>query len=135
VTIIAKHTARKPLSVANATDAQARARNTQLRERFPPRPAQQWWPHTAQTLEETFRRLTSPPYLPEVKATRAGRRRGVFKLLRWLSSFPAAPGRSVGWPAGLRTIRGPAGQAFHWGGCVSAASLPPMTRRTCRRAC
>jgi integrase len=90
VTITAKHTARNPLSVANATDAQARARNTQLRERFPPRPAQQWWPHTAQTLEETLRRLTSPPFLPEVKATRAGRRRGVSKLLRWLSSHPGS---------------------------------------------
>lgn len=88
MTTTAKHTARKPLAVANATEAQARARNTQLRERFPPRPAQQLWPHTAQTLEETLRRLTSPPYLPEVKPTRAGRRRGVSKLLRWLSSHP-----------------------------------------------
>jgi hypothetical protein len=88
VTTITKHAARRPLAVANATDAQARARNTQLREHFPPRPAEPWWPHTAQPLEETLRRLTSPPYLPEVKPTRAGRRRGASKLLRWLSSHP-----------------------------------------------
>ena len=35
-----------------------------------------------------LRRLTSPPFLPEMKATQAGRRRGTAKLLRWLSSFP-----------------------------------------------
>jgi hypothetical protein len=32
--------------------------------------------------------LTSPPFVPKVKATRAGRRRGATKLLGWLSSFP-----------------------------------------------
>jgi integrase len=66
----------------------ARPRNSQLRERFPPRPAQPWWPATAQGEQETLRRLTLPPFLPVVKATRAGRRRGTAKLLRWLSSFP-----------------------------------------------
>ena len=35
-----------------------------------------------------LRRLTSPPFLPEMKATQAGRRRGTAKMLRWLSSFP-----------------------------------------------
>jgi integrase len=88
VTIRAKHVARKPLATTNATPVQARARNTQLRERFPPRPPEPWWPQTAQTLEETLRRLASPPFVPVVKATRAGRRRGVTKLLAWLSSFP-----------------------------------------------
>src|SRR5260370_1317323 len=32
--------------------------------------------------------VTSPPFLCERKAARAGRRRGVTKLLRWLASFP-----------------------------------------------
>jgi integrase len=86
--ILAKHVTRKPLTAANATPAQAQARNNQLRTRFPPRAAELWWPHTAQTLEEVAARLTAPPFRPEVKPTRAGRRRGVAKLLRWLSTFP-----------------------------------------------
>jgi hypothetical protein len=47
MTTIAKHVARRPLAVAVSTDAQALARNKQLRVRFPPRPAERWWPHTA----------------------------------------------------------------------------------------
>jgi hypothetical protein len=88
VTVIAKHVARKPLAATASTDAQARARNKLLRTRFPPRPLERWWPHTAQPLEATLQRLTAPPFVPEVKATRAGRRRGVAKLLGWLSTFP-----------------------------------------------
>jgi hypothetical protein len=83
-----KHATRKPLAVANATREQAQARNSQLRTRFPTRPVQTCWPATTHTLDEISQRLTSPPFLPEVKATRAGRRRGVAKLLRWLYSFP-----------------------------------------------
>ena len=48
---IAKHVARKPLVIANATDAQASGRNKQLRERFPARPAEPCWPRTDQTRE------------------------------------------------------------------------------------
>src|SRR6266705_1593987 len=79
--------ARKKPGTAGAA-APAQPRNSQLRARFPPRPAQPWWPGTAPGEAETLRRLTSPPFLPEVQATRAGRRRGTAKLLRWLSSFP-----------------------------------------------
>jgi hypothetical protein len=86
MTAAVKHMARKKLGMDGAVPAQPR--NSQLRQRFPARPAQSWWPETAQGEEETLRRLTSPPFLPEVKATRAGRRRGTAKLLRWLSSFP-----------------------------------------------
>ena len=75
MTAAVKHMAcRQPGTAGTATPAQPR--NSQLRERFPARPAQAWWPGTAQGEEETLRRLTSPPFLPEVKATRAGRRRG-----------------------------------------------------------
>jgi len=83
-----KHATRKPLAATNSTPAQAQARNSQLRTRFPARPAETWWPDTGHTLEEALQRLTSPPFLPDSNATRAGRRRGVVKLLRWLSSFP-----------------------------------------------
>jgi Phage integrase family len=86
VTAAVKHMARKKPGAA--VTAVPRPRNSQLRERFPARPAQAWWPATAQSEEETLRRLTSPPFLPQVKGTRAGRRRGTGKLLRWLASFP-----------------------------------------------
>jgi hypothetical protein len=87
MTAVVKHTARnKPRTAGTATPAQPR--NSQLRQRFPARPARSWWPETAQGQEETRRRLTSPPFLPVVKATQAGRRRGTARLLRWLSSFP-----------------------------------------------
>ena len=87
MTAVVKHMARnKPGTEGTATPAQPR--NSQLRRRFPPRPAQAAWPATAQGEEETLRRLTSPPFVPEMKATQAGRRRGTAKLLRWLSSFP-----------------------------------------------
>jgi hypothetical protein len=59
-----------------------------MRVRFPARAGEQWWPHTGQTMEETLRRLTSAPFVPELKAAAAGRRRGVTKLLGWLSVFP-----------------------------------------------
>ena len=83
-----KHVARTPVLVADAAAAQAPARNTLLRARFPARPVEACWPGTMRTLEDTIRRLTSPPFLPDAHATRAGRRHGVLKLLRWLSLMP-----------------------------------------------
>ncbi len=87
MTAIVKHTTRNKPGTAGAA-APAQPRNSQLRRQFPPRPAREWWPATAQGEDELLLRLTSPPFLPEVKATQAGRRRGTAKLLRWLSSFP-----------------------------------------------
>ena len=87
MTAAVKHMARKKPGTAAAA-APAQPRNSQLRERFPARTARSWWPGTAEGEQETLRRLTAPPFLPEVKATRAGRRRGTAKLLRWLASFP-----------------------------------------------
>jgi hypothetical protein len=83
-----KHMARTLPAVANATRAQAQARNSHLRAQFPARPVQACWPETTPTLEEAARRLTSPPFLAVSPATRAGRRHGVNTLLRWLSTFP-----------------------------------------------
>jgi integrase len=88
VTTAVKHMPRTPATDVNAVDTRRRVRNKQLRERFPPRPVPGFWPDTAQTLEETVARLTSPPFVAEVAATQAGRRRGVVKLLRWLSERP-----------------------------------------------
>ncbi|MEU8436901.1 site-specific integrase [Streptomyces sp. NPDC029216] len=88
MTTTTKHSTRRQLQTANATVEQARARNNVLRERFPPRAAEARWPATAQLADEVLHRLTAPPFLPAANATRAGRRRGVAKLLRWLSSLP-----------------------------------------------
>jgi len=88
VTAVVKHMARTPTAGASPARTPVQVRNSQLRARFPARPAEAWWPHTAQGHQETLRRLTSPPFVCERKATRAGRRRGVTKLLRWLASFP-----------------------------------------------
>src|SRR6266705_2278866 len=87
MTAIVKHTTRNKPGTAGAA-APAPPRNSQLRRQFPPRPAREWWPATAQGEDELLLRLTSPPFLPEVKATQAGRRRGTAKILRWLASFP-----------------------------------------------
>ena len=88
MTAVVKHMARTPAAAVSTARAPVQARNSQLRARFPARPAQPWWPDTAQTAEETLRRLTCPPFACECKATGAGRRRGVAKLLRWLAPFP-----------------------------------------------
>jgi integrase len=88
VTTIAKHVARKPLAVANATKTQISGRNKQLREWFPARQPEHCGADTAGTAEDTLVRLTSGLFTSDVKATQAGRRRGVTKLLDWLATFP-----------------------------------------------
>ena len=87
MTAIVKHMARSKAGTAG-TATPAQPRNSQLRRQFPPRSVQELWPATAQGEDELLRRLTSPPFLPEMKSTQAGRRRGTAKMLRWLSSFP-----------------------------------------------
>src|SRR5450755_1882088 len=85
-----KHMARTLPAVANATPAQARSRNSQLRSQFTARPVAACWTETTRSLEDTARRLASPPFLAASPATRAGRRHGVITLLRWLSTMPGA---------------------------------------------
>ncbi|MBJ8343021.1 site-specific integrase [Antrihabitans sp. YC3-6] len=88
MTSVVKHLTRKPLPAVTAVAAEQRLRNRQLRTEFPPRPFEKWWAHTAASVEQTQDRLTAPPFVAAASATRAGRRRGVSKLLRWLSSSP-----------------------------------------------
>ena len=73
-------------------------RNRQLRTEFPPRSAEKWWPNTAATAEQAQQRLSAAPFAAAANGTRAGRRRGVEKLLRWLSSFPGDTWQDR-WPA------------------------------------
>jgi len=88
VTSLVKHSTRKPLPAVTSIAAEQRMRNRQLRTEFPPRSAEQWWPNTAATAEQVQQRLTAAPFAAAANGTRAGRRRGVEKLLRWLSSLP-----------------------------------------------
>jgi Phage integrase family len=83
-----RHKARALPAVANATRAQAQARNSQLRARFPARAVPACWPETTRSLQDTARRLGGPPFLAASHATCAGRRQGVINLLHWLSTFP-----------------------------------------------
>src|SRR6478736_7963544 len=85
---IAKHVARKPLPIPKTSQAQASARNKELRERFRPRQIEQSWTFTEQSTGETLRRLTSPPFLADRAETNAARRRGLTTLLDWLASCP-----------------------------------------------
>jgi len=122
MTAIVKHMTRGKGTAGTAAPGQPR--NSQLRRQFPPRPVQERWLATAQGEDEVLRRLASPPFLAEMKATQAGRRRGTAKLLRWLSSFPrghlaaaagslrgrGAPGQLMGAaPAGLAARQRPCG--------------------------
>jgi hypothetical protein len=87
MTAIVKHMARSKAGT-EGTATPTQPRNSQLRRQFPPRSVQELWPATAQGEDGLLQRLTSPPFLPEMKSTQAGRRRGTAKMLRWLSSFP-----------------------------------------------
>jgi integrase-like protein len=87
VTTSVKHATRKPLPAVSAVAAEQRSRNRQLRNQFPPRSVEQWWPATAETADQVQHRLTSGLFVAAADATRAGRRRGVAKLLDWLSTF------------------------------------------------
>jgi hypothetical protein len=135
VTAVVKHVTRKPLEVSNATVEQAQARNSHLRGRFPARAAELWWPHTAQPLEETLRRLTAPPFDSAANGTRARRRRGVTKLLRWLSSLPGDTWQQRWTASGAEDSPVLPGWIFRCGGCASAGTRRRMTEMTCPRGC
>ena len=66
MTAVVKHTARGKAGTTGAATL-AQPRNSELRRQFPPRPAREWWPATAQGEDEVLRRLTLPPFLPERK--------------------------------------------------------------------
>ena len=108
MTAIVKHTIRSNQAAAGTgTAAAAQPRNSQLRRQFPPRPGQERWPATAQGEDEVLRRLALPPFLAEMKATQAGRRRGTAKLLQLAVLLPRGHlAAAVGSIAG----RGPPGQ-------------------------
>src|ERR1035437_4127524 len=98
--------ARQPSEAADKARAPVQARNSQLRARFPARSAAACWPDTAQTLEQTMRRLARPPFLHQRQATQAARQRGAAKLLRWLASFPGDTWQQRWLAAGAQDHRG-----------------------------
>ncbi|MRH93300.1 tyrosine-type recombinase/integrase [Nocardia sp. SYP-A9097] len=107
MTSVVKHSTRKPLSGIAAVAGEQRQRNAQLRNEFPPRPAEAWWPHTAATADQVRERLGSPPFVGGFKRTRDGRRRGVAKILSWLSTFPGETWQARWLASGAERHRGP----------------------------
>ncbi|MFR9749415.1 hypothetical protein ACL02S_00110 [Nocardia sp. 004] len=72
MTLVVKHSTRKPLPQVASVAGEQRLRNGQLRSEFPPRSAEAWWPHTAASSEQVQQRLTAPPFASAVNGTRAG---------------------------------------------------------------
>jgi integrase len=62
-----------------------------LLKTFPPRPAQQAWPATAQSREEVLQRLLAPPFAAGSPSYQPHCRAGLARVLAWLES---CPGRS-----------------------------------------
>jgi len=54
---------------------------------FPPRPAQEAWPATAQSREEVLQRLLAPPFAAG-RSYQPHRRAGLVRVLDWLESCP-----------------------------------------------
>ncbi len=106
MTSVAKHMARRKPGESPATAPEQHRRNSQLREQFPPRPAQPWWPETAQDQAAVLQRLTSPPFTPEGGSARAARRRGTAKILRWLASFPGDTWQQRWEASGVEAVSG-----------------------------
>lgn len=61
-----------------------------LRRRFPPRPTQTSWHHTAQPQDEVLQRLDRPPFRADNAKTQQYRLRGAEKILRWMATFGGA---------------------------------------------
>ena len=76
-------------------------------EQFPPRPAQPWWPETAQGQASPLRRLTSPPFTPQGGSARAARRRGTARSSAGWPRSPGTPGSSAGRHRGVEAHPGP----------------------------
>jgi hypothetical protein len=68
----------------------------QVMRLFPPRPAASGWPATRQSREHILTRLLAPPFTLDNPAGQAQRRRGLTRMLDWLGSCPARPGRTAG---------------------------------------
>lgn len=61
-----------------------------LREKFPPRLAEDSWPTTTVIRDELITRLTAPPFRPDKPGAADARRRGVGQALGWLEFQPGA---------------------------------------------
>lgn len=84
-----KYVARQVPAKATGQASGPAARITQLHKKFPPRQAVTWWPRTAESAEAILGRLDACVAQTQAHAaTRSGRRKGVIKVLDWLSTFP-----------------------------------------------
>lgn len=84
-----KYVARQLPDKSGVQVSEPASRINQLHRKFPPRVAQTWWPHTADSVQAVLHRLDTCVAQTEANPqTRSGRRRGVIKALDWLSSLP-----------------------------------------------
>ena len=140
-----RHKARALPAVANATRAQAQARNSQLRARFPARAVPACWPETTRSLQDTVghagksifglqkgvaigvrggRTYTISAYVKLSSASRG-------QALKFALACYAAPRRRLGWSytptialVGERSWQYAEGQATVPSKCVDAVGSP-----------
>ena len=91
----------------------------QLHKQFPPREFELWWPHTAASAEAVEARLNCSVLAEAAVTTRAGRHRGVIKILTWLASVPGDTWQARWLASGAENIRG-----SRYGATASWADLP-----------
>ena len=91
----------------------------QLHKQFPPRGFELWWPHTAASAEAVEARLNCSVLAEAAVTTRAGRHRGVIKILTWLASVPGDTWQARWLASGAENIRG-----SRYGATASWADLP-----------
>ena len=125
---IAKHVVRKPLVIANATDAQASGWNKQLRERFAARPAGPCWPRTDQTREDTIAWLTSAPFVSENKTTQVLAAAASPSWWTGCRHFQVTRGNSAGNSAASNAIRVRPGRSCRCDGFLRRSAVRPRVR-------
>lgn len=101
------------------TAARPASRITQLHRKFPPRPTEMWWQHTADPAAEVVDRLNVPALTSAPAATQSGRRLGVIKVLDWLATFPGDTWQDRWLVSGAEDRGGP-----RYGARTSWADLP-----------
>ncbi|WP_257233092.1 hypothetical protein [Rhodococcus qingshengii] len=83
------------------------SRIRQLHKQFPPREGELWWPHTGwPLLRRVEARLNCSVLAEAAVTTRAGRHRGVIKILTWLASVPGDTWQARWLASGAENIRG-----------------------------
>jgi len=81
-------TAAEPPARAARRPRRAVVEDSDLKERFPPRPVPVVWPAARQSRQQLLSRLLAPPFATGGTDTRERRRLGLIRLLDWLEQQP-----------------------------------------------